>query len=179
MIIMCNLVMIHFLYSLYQIGTCESLDGKNFDNENILAIGSCLCPAVVGDTNSSKKSKFVNFYHDSWLGRHDTYSDIDISTFLLCDSAGMLMGTGTHFTPYLEFDKLVNTTDLKAVLSVYRVSDVFGFISGYIFQIMGCADQYVNGVYHVCWNEILKVYVIQKKINGWGGSCSWLMHFLL
>ena len=146
-----------------QIGTCGSLDGKNFDNENTLAMGSCLCPAVVGDTNSRRKSKFADFNHDSWSG---IYSDMDNSTFLLCDSVGRLMGTGTRFTPYLEFHRLANTTDLKAVLSVYKVSDVFGFISGYIFQIGGCSDQYVNGVYHVTWNENLKAHVIQKKTNG-------------
>ena len=117
-----------------QIGTCGSLDGKNFDNENILAIGSCLCPAVVGDPHSWRKSKFVDFHHDSWSGRYDTYSDMDNSTFLLCDSVGRLMGTGTRFTPYLEFDRLANTTDLKAVLSVYKVSDVFGFISGIYYK---------------------------------------------
>ena len=110
----------------------------------------------------------VKFYHDSWFSKQDTHSDIDTSTFLLCDSVGGLMGTGSRFTPYLESDIMVNTTELRATLSVYKVSDVFGCRSDYIFQIMGCVDQYVNGIYHACWHREFKVHVIQKKIEGWG-----------
>ena len=154
-------------------------DSKNFDNENILALGSCVRPAVVGDTNSLKKSNCTDLHHDSWFDRYDIHSDIENSTFLLCDSAGMLMGTGTRSIPYLEVGKLENTADLQAVLSIYEVEDIFGFECDYIIQIMGCADQYVNRVYHVCWNEGLKAHVIQKKTIGWGVHLIWLMHFLL
>ena len=161
-----------------QVDTCGCLDGKNFDTGKILAFGGCLYPAVVGDTKSGEQSKMIKFYHDSWFSKQDTHSDIDTSTFLLCDSVGGLMGTGSRFTPYLESDIMVNTTELKATLSVYKVSDVFGCRSEYIFQIRGCVDQYVNGIYHACWHREFKVHVIQKKIEGWGGSCSWLMHLL-
>ena len=142
---------------------------KNIENENVLAFGSCVRPAVVGDTNSWKKNDCEDFYHESWFNKYDIHSSIGNSTFLLCDSAGVLMGTGTCSVPYLDVGELVNTGGSQAMLSIYKIEDIFSLECGSIIQIMGCKDQYVNGVYHTCWNEGLKAYVVQKKSLGWGG----------
>ena len=41
---------------------------------------------------------------------------------------------------------------------------IFGLGCG---QITGSRDEYINGIYHICWNDKLKVHVIQRQ--SWGG----------
>ena len=146
---------------------------KNSDNNNVLAFGSCVRPAVEGDTNSWKKSKCKDLYHESWLDKYNIQSGRGNSTFLLCDLAGVLVGTCTRSFPNLDVGQLVNIECTQAMLSVYEIGDIFGFGCSYIVQIRGSRHQHVNGVYHICWNEGLKAYVFQRKVLEWGVSCDW------
>ena len=154
-------------------GTCVQQCSKNIENNNVLAFGSCVHPAVEGHTNSWKKSKSKGLYHESWLDKYNIQSGRGNSTFLLCDLAGVLVGTCTRSFPNLDICQLVNTECTQAMLSVYEIGNIFGFGCGYIVQIRGSRDQHVNGVYHICWNDGLKAYVFKE--NCWGGvdSCSW------
>ena len=53
-------------------GTCIQQCSKNNENNNVLAFGSCVRPAVEGDTNrSNKKSKCKDLYHESWLDKYN------------------------------------------------------------------------------------------------------------
>ena len=152
-----------------QAGICVWQCSKNIESNNVLAFGSCVRPAVEGDTNSWKESNCRDCDHESWLDMYDIHCGIGNSTFLLCDSAGVLLGTCTRSFPNLGVDQLVNTEGIQATLSVYEVREIFDFGYGYIVQIRGSKDQHVDGVYHTCWNDDLEAYVFQRKLLGWSG----------
>ena len=84
-----------------QAGTCVRQCSKNIENNNVLA--------VEGDTNSWKESNCKDLHHKLWFDNYDIHSGIGNSTFLLCDSAGVLLGTCTHSFPNLGVGQWVNT----------------------------------------------------------------------
>ena len=138
-------------------------------NNIVLAFDSSVRPAVEGDTNNWKESNCKDLDHESWFDKYDIHCGIGNGTFPLCDSAGVLLGTGTRSFPNLGADQLVNTEDAQATLSVYEVRKIFGFGCGYIVQIRGSKGKHVDGVYHTCWTDDLKTYVFQRKLLGWIG----------
>ena len=118
-----------------QSGTCVSQCSRNSENNNVLAFGSCVRPAVEGDINSWKESNYKDFDHESCVCEYDIYCGIGSSTFLLSDSAGVLLGTGTRSIPNLGVDQLVDTESIQATLSVFEVREIFSFKCFYIAQI--------------------------------------------
>ena len=76
-----SLVLVHFLYWQNMLVLVLSNVVKNSDNNNVLAFGSCVRPAVEGDTNSWKESKCKDLYHESWLDKYNIESGRGNSTF--------------------------------------------------------------------------------------------------
>ena len=150
-------------------GTCGQYHSQNIENNSVLSSDTCVHPAVEGDTNSWTKTKREDFCHESWFDKYSTQSDRWISTIFICDSSGVLVGTCTHSFPNLDVCQLVNTQCIQVMLSIYEVSDIFGYGCGHIVQIAGSRDEYINDIYHICWNDSLKVYVLQRKSSEWGG----------
>ena len=132
-----------------QVGTCVWQCSQNIANNNVPEFGSCVRPAVEDDTNSWKESNCKDLDHKSWFDKYDIHCGIGNSTFIVCDSAGVLLVTCTHSFPNLGVDQLVNTENIQAVLSVYKVREIFGFECCYIVQIRGSRGQHVDGLYHV------------------------------
>ena len=152
-----------------QAGTCGRHYSQNIENNSVFSFGSCARLAVEGDTNSWTITKFKDCCHESWFDKYNTQNGIWNSTVFMCDASGALVGTCTRSIPNLDICQLVNTQCIQVMLSVHEIIDIFGLGCGHIVQITGSRDEYVNGIYHICWNDKLKVHVIQRQSSEWGG----------